>query len=59
LAIWAILHGTTTLLLSKSIPEGHEEELRVACRATVKTLLEQPREFSQKSNRTRGGRLRP
>jgi hypothetical protein len=28
------------LLLSKSIPDGHEEELRSACRAAVKTLLE-------------------
>jgi AcrR family transcriptional regulator len=59
LAIWAILHGTTTLLLSKSIPDGHEEELRVACRAAVKTLLEQPLGFSQKRNPKRGGRLRP
>lgn len=40
LAMWALLHGTTSLLLSKAIPEGHEEELRVACRAAVKTLLD-------------------
>jgi AcrR family transcriptional regulator len=40
LAVWAALHGTTMLLLSKSIPDGHEEELRSACRAAVKTLLE-------------------
>jgi AcrR family transcriptional regulator len=40
LAIWAVLHGTTTLLLSKSVPEGHEEELRTACCAAVKALLE-------------------
>jgi AcrR family transcriptional regulator len=40
LALWATLHGTTTLLLSKSIPEGHEPALRAACRATVKALLE-------------------
>lgn len=39
LAVWATLHGTTMLLLSKSIPEGHEEELRVACRAAIRTLL--------------------
>jgi AcrR family transcriptional regulator len=39
LAIWALLHGTATLLLTKSIPEGHEEELREACRATVKRLV--------------------
>jgi len=40
LAIWATLHGTATLLLSKSIPEGHEEELRRACRSAVKALLD-------------------
>jgi AcrR family transcriptional regulator len=39
LAVWATLHGTTTLLLSRAIPEGHEEELRIACRAAVKALL--------------------
>ena len=39
LAVWATLHGTTTLLLTKSIPEGHEEELRDACRAAVKALI--------------------
>src|SRR5579863_4200392 len=39
LAMWATLHGTTLLLLSKSIPEGHEPELRAACRAAVKALL--------------------
>jgi len=58
LAIWAILHGTTTLLLSKSIPDGHEEELRVACRAAVKALLEQSSGFSPKGNQKRGERLR-
>jgi len=39
LALWATLHGTSMLLVSKSIPEGHEEELREACRLTVKTLI--------------------
>ena len=39
LGIWALLHGTTMLLLSKSIPEGHEEELREACRAAMKALI--------------------
>ena len=39
LELWALLHGTTTLLLTQSIPEGHEEELREACRAAVKQLL--------------------
>ena len=58
LAIWAVLHGTTTLLLSRSIPDGHEEELRVACRAAVKTLLQGSSGFSEKSSRKRGQRLR-
>lgn len=39
LGLWALLHGTATLLISKSIPEGHEEELRNACRAAVKALV--------------------
>ena len=39
LELWALLHGTTMLLLSKSIPEGHEEELCDACRAAVRSLL--------------------
>lgn len=46
LALWATLHGTAELLLSKSIPEGHEEELRTACRAAVKTLIEGAGKFS-------------
>jgi AcrR family transcriptional regulator len=39
LVLWALLHGTTMLLLSKSIPEGHEEELRTACRLAVNALV--------------------
>ena len=39
LALWATLHGTVKLLLSKSIPEGHEKELREACRAAVRSLM--------------------
>ena len=55
LGIWATLHGTTMLLLSKSIPEGHEEELRVACRAAVKAMLEGAAKFPEKRNGKRGG----
>jgi len=40
LALWSLLHGTTMLLLTKSIPEGHEESLREGCRAGVKWILE-------------------
>ena len=39
LSLWAIVHGTSTLLLSKSIPEGHEEAMREACRAAVRAVL--------------------
>ena len=58
LALWATLHGTATLLLSKSIPDGHERELRVACRAAVKTLLEGAGKFSSRNDGKHGGRLR-
>lgn len=40
LMLWALLHGTVALLLDKSIPEGHEEELLKASRAAVKALIE-------------------
>jgi hypothetical protein len=39
LILWALLHGTAMLLLSKSIPEGHEEAMRAACRAGVRAVL--------------------
>jgi len=45
LALWATLHGTTMLLLSKGIA-GHEEALRAACRTAVKALRERAAEFS-------------
>lgn len=39
LQLWSLLHGMTTLLLSKSLPQGHEEELRAACRTAMKILI--------------------
>lgn len=39
LAMWALVHGTTILLLSRSVSEDHEEELRTACRTGVKALI--------------------
>lgn len=39
LSLWALLHGTVMLLLSKSIPEGHEEAMRAACRVGVRAVL--------------------
>ena len=46
LALWAILHGTSMLLVSKAIPEGHEDELRRACRSAVKALLDGISQFT-------------
>jgi AcrR family transcriptional regulator len=48
LAMWATMHGTVELLLSKSIPEGHEEELRTASRSAVKALLEGAGRFAER-----------
>jgi len=48
MALWAVAHGTTTLLLSKSIPEGHEEEMRSAANAAVAALLKCAAVFSEK-----------
>lgn len=48
LALWAMLHGATLLLLSKSIPEGHEQKLRDACRSAVKALLEGAANFPER-----------
>jgi AcrR family transcriptional regulator len=58
LALWATMHGTVKLLLSKSIPEEQEPELRSACRAAVKTLIEGADRFSANSDGKRGGRAR-
>ena len=43
LQLWALLHGAATMLIEKSIPAGHEENLRKACRTALKALLEKPR----------------
>jgi len=47
LALWALAHGTSTLLLSKSLPEGHEEELLSATRTAVKVLLDGAARFQE------------
>lgn len=44
LAIWALMHGTTALLLQKAIL-GHEEELRSASRTALNALLNRTVEF--------------
>lgn len=48
LALWAMLHGTASLLLSRSVPEEHAPELRSACRAAVKMLLQSAGRFPEK-----------
>jgi AcrR family transcriptional regulator len=53
LALWATLHGTASLLLSKAIPEEHAAELRSACGAAVKTLIRGSANFSETSSRIR------
>jgi len=58
LAMWATLHGTAELLLSKSIPDGHQDELRAACRVAVTTLIEGAGRFSVKNDGNRNALLR-
>lgn len=46
LAIWALLHGTTSLLLLGALA-GHENELRAAGRIAIEALLEKSAEFKR------------
>ena len=39
LAVWALLHGTVMLLITKTIPPSSAAEMRSICDASVKTLL--------------------
>jgi AcrR family transcriptional regulator len=39
LAVWALLHGTVMLLITKTIPPSYAMEMRSVCRASVETLL--------------------
>ena len=55
LALWATMHGAAMMILTRSINEGHEEELRAACRAAVRVLLEHAGKFSERSNGRRRG----
>jgi AcrR family transcriptional regulator len=40
LQFWCLLHGAAMLLLTRAIPRGHEEGLKTACRAAVKSLVQ-------------------
>lgn len=53
LALWGLVHGTCSLILSKAIPDGHETELRRACRAAIKALLDQAKVESEDKLRAR------
>jgi hypothetical protein len=37
--LWAITHGTATILISKSIPAEHADELRSVCSSAVKAMV--------------------
>lgn len=50
LGVWAMLHGTTMLLLSKSVPQGHETALHQACVSAVKRMVECAAERRQPAN---------
>jgi AcrR family transcriptional regulator len=39
LALWALLHGTVMLLITKTIPPQYAAEMRSVCRASIETLL--------------------
>lgn len=39
LALWAVTHGTAMILISKSIPGEHADELRSVFSSTVKTMV--------------------
>jgi len=39
LALWAVAHGTAMLLISKSIPHEHADELRSVFSSTLKALV--------------------
>jgi AcrR family transcriptional regulator len=49
LALWAMLHGTVMLLISKTIPPQHATEMRSVCRTSVKMLLS--REFLERDRK--------
>jgi AcrR family transcriptional regulator len=39
LAIWALLHGTVMLLITKTIPTSYAAEMRSVCCTSIETLL--------------------
>jgi len=47
LGLWAIAHGTATMLLNEVIPKGHEPALRKAFRMGVKGVIAQAKSSRQ------------
>lgn len=54
LALWALAHGTATLLLSQAVPPGQEATLRSVYTAAVRAMLRDP--FSSSIRKVRGSR---
>lgn len=55
LGVWALLHGTTMLLLSEAVPPGHEEALRKACGKAVAKMVECARSEGHRAKRYKDG----
>jgi AcrR family transcriptional regulator len=54
LSLWALMHGTATLLLWKAVPPGQEAALRSVFTAAVRAMLRDP--FSSSIRKARGSR---
>jgi AcrR family transcriptional regulator len=54
LSLWALMHGTATLLLWKAVPPGQEAALRSVFAAAVRAMLRDP--FSSSIRKARGSR---
>jgi AcrR family transcriptional regulator len=55
-ALWAAAHGAAMLLLQKALPEGHEEEVRLAFSATVTAVLGTASKSRKRISRKTNGR---
>jgi AcrR family transcriptional regulator len=53
LAMWALLHGTAMLLIAKTIQPQHAAEMRLACRASLETLLREARNLQLKKKKVK------
>ena len=46
LALWALLHGTATLLISKAVPSSYEDKLRSVSSKTIELIVQNARLIS-------------